>query len=171
VPEGGRTRPEDPGGFSGPQVCRLVGISYRQLDHWATTGLAVPSLQKARGSGTRRLYSFEDVLRLRLVKKLLDAGVALQKIRAALEALHRMGEDPLKAALVSDGRSIYACGSEEEVIDVLRGGQGMFAIALGPTIRELRGEIASLGLDLPERETARKPAAPDRASEANRGAR
>ena len=72
-------------GFRGPAVCQLVGITYRQLDYWARTRLAVPSVRRAEGSGTQRVYSFEDVVRLRVIKRLLDTGIGLERIREALD--------------------------------------------------------------------------------------
>src|SRR3712207_4088954 len=74
-----------PTGYRGPAVCKIVGISYRQLDYWTTTGLVTPTVRDAEGSGTQRLYAFEDIVQLKVIKKLLDAGVSLQRIRAALE--------------------------------------------------------------------------------------
>ena len=75
--------PAEPG-YRGPTVCRLVGISYRQLDYWARTGLVTPSVRPADGSGSQRLYSFEDLVELRIIKRLLDAGISLQRIREAI---------------------------------------------------------------------------------------
>ncbi|MGH9299096.1 MAG: MerR family transcriptional regulator, partial [Acidimicrobiales bacterium] len=74
-------------GFRGPQVCKIVGITYRQLDHWDRTGLLSPSLASAKGSGTQRLYSYRDVVELRIIKQLLDAGVTLQRARKAVDFL------------------------------------------------------------------------------------
>ena len=66
-------------GFRAPQVCKLVGITYRQLDYWARTNLIKPSLQHAHGSGSQRLYSFTDVVQLKVIKRLLDAGIASRR--------------------------------------------------------------------------------------------
>src|SRR5580658_9249722 len=91
----------DVGGFHGPQVCELVGITYRQLDYWARTGLLQPSVAAARVSGTRRVYSYSDLLELKVIKQLLDAGVSLQSARRAVECLRRdLGEDLASANLV-----------------------------------------------------------------------
>lgn len=130
-------------GYRGPAVCRIVGITYRQLDYWARTGLVEPSLRKAEGSGTQRLYSFDDVVRLRVVKRLLDAGVALAKVRIAVEELRSRGRTLADATLVSQGDSVYLVTDEAEVLDLVRRGQGVFAIALDPVVDELRGEVAA----------------------------
>lgn len=151
-------------GFRGPQVCKIVGITYRQLDYWARTELATPSIQPAQGSGSQRLYAFEDLVELKLIKKLLDAGVSLHRVRAAIDYLRSLGEDVAGVTLVSDGNSIYACHSENEVVDVLRQGQGVFGIAIDPVIQGLRGSVSALrpaAEDLPGHER------PDRVEEAS----
>ena len=118
-------------GFRGPTACQVVGITYRQLDYWARTGLVVPSIRGAAGSGSQRLYSFKDVLVLKVVKRLLDAGVSLQNIRVAVEHLRRRGiRDLAGITLFSDGTTVYECSSPEEVVDLLQGGQGVFGIAV-----------------------------------------
>jgi len=135
------------GGWRAPQVCNLVGISYRQLDYWARTGLITPSVQTAQGSGTQRLYGFTDVVQLKVVKRLLDAGMSLKKIRSAMDILRDQlqSERPLDdVTLLSDGSTIYAAHSPDEVVDVFRRGQGVFGIAVGPVQQELVGEIHSL---------------------------
>jgi DNA-binding transcriptional MerR regulator len=130
-------------GYRGPAVCRIVGITYRQLDYWARTGLVEPSLRRAEGSGTQRLYAFDDVVRLRVVKRLLDAGVSLGKVRIAVDELRSRGQSLADATLVSQGESVYLVTDEREVLDLVRRGQGVFAIALDPVIDELRGEVAA----------------------------
>ena len=139
-------------GYRAPQVCSLVGITYRQLDYWARTGLITPSLQQATGSGSQRLYTFPDIVQLKVVKRLLDAGMSLKKIRKAMDILRDelVSETPLSnVTLLSDGRTIYAAHSPSEVVDVFRGGQGVFGIAVGPVQQELAGEIHRL---FPDRE-------------------
>lgn len=134
-------------GYRAPQVCNLVGISYRQLDYWARTGLIRPSVQTARGSGTQRLYSFTDIVQLKVVKRLLDAGMSLKRIRSAMDILRAQldSDAPLAdVTLLSDGTTIYAAHSPDEVVDVFRKGQGVFGIAVGPVQEELEGEILSL---------------------------
>ncbi len=134
-------------GFRAPQVCKLVGITYRQLDYWARTDLLRPSLQHAHGSGSQRLYSFPDVVQLKVIKRLLDAGMSLKKIRQAMEILQAQlqSDQPLMdVTLLSDGNTIYAAHSADEVVDVFRRGQGVFGIAVGPVQEELEGEIHRL---------------------------
>jgi len=132
-------------GFRGPTACRVAGISYRQLDYWARTGLVEPSVQNASGSGTHRLYSFRDILVLKVVKRLLDTGVSLQQIRAAATHLHERGVDDLsQITLMSDGESVYEFTSSDDVIDLVQRGQGVFGIALGSVWREIEGSIAEL---------------------------
>ncbi|MGD2101368.1 MAG: MerR family transcriptional regulator [Acidimicrobiia bacterium] len=134
-------------GYRAPQVCKLVGITYRQLDYWARTGLIVPSLAKAQGSGSQRLYSFTDVVQLKVIKNLLDAGMSLKKIRSAVEILRQEldSDQPLAdVTLLSDGQTIYAAHSDQEVVDVLRQGQGVFSIAIGPVQDQVEGAIHQL---------------------------
>jgi DNA-binding transcriptional MerR regulator len=132
-------------GYRGPTACRAAGISYRQLDYWARTGLVEPSIRGAHGSGSQRLYSFRDVLTLKVVKRLLDAGVSLQNIRKAVGYLHSQGVDDLaRITLMSDGASVYGCNSPDEVFDLLREGQGVFGIAIGKVWVEVEGELAQL---------------------------
>lgn len=136
--------PEDMG-FRGPVACSAAGITYRQLDYWARTGLVVPGIRSAEGSGTQRLYGFRDVLLLKVIKKLLDAGVSLQQVRTAVDHLRARGvEDLTEVTLMSDGVSVYECTSDDEVIDLLRGGQGLFGIALGGVWRDLEGTLLEL---------------------------
>jgi DNA-binding transcriptional MerR regulator len=128
-------------------VCNLVGITYRQLDYWARTGLLTPSIQTASGSGTQRLYSFADIVQLKVVKRLLDAGMSLKKIRQAMDILRGEldSDQPLAdVTLLSDGTTIYAAHSATEVVDVFRGGQGVFGIAVGPVQEELEGDLLEL---------------------------
>lgn len=132
-------------GYRGPTACSAASISYRQLDYWARTELVVPSIRSAKGSGSQRLYSFKDILVLKVVKRLLDTGVSLQNIRAAVEALRARGvEDLARITLLSDGTTVYECTSSEEVVDLLRGGQGVFGIAVSGALRELVGSLAHL---------------------------
>ncbi len=130
-------------GFRGPTVCKTVGITYRQLDYWARTALVEPSVKNAEGSGSQRLYSFTDVVHLKIIKNLLDAGISLQQIRKAVEYLRSEIGRPLEdVTLLSDGKTIYACTSPDEVVDLLAGGQGVFAIAVGKVYEDIQGKIA-----------------------------
>jgi DNA-binding transcriptional MerR regulator len=132
-------------GYRGPTACAAAGITYRQLDYWARTGLVAPSVRSATGSGTQRLYSFRDILVLKVVKRLLDTGVSLQNIRKAVDHLRNRGiKDLANVTLFSDGATVYECTSAEEVVDLLAGGQGVFGIAVSGALRELSGDIAEL---------------------------
>jgi len=149
--------PED-AGYRGPTACAAAGITYRQLDYWARTGLVEPSIRPARGSGSQRLYGFRDILVLRVVKRLLDTGISLQQVRSAVTYLREHGAaDLAQITLMSDGASVYACTSPDEVVDLLQGGQCVFGIALGRVWHEVEGSLA----DLPADEAAGQPAAMD----------
>jgi DNA-binding transcriptional MerR regulator len=151
-------------GYRGVTACGAAGISYRQLDYWARTGLVVPGVRDASGSGTQRLYSFRDIVVLKVVKRLLDAGVSLQNIRKAIDTLRQHGVDDLAGiTLISDGTSVYECRSAEEVVDLLQGGQGVFGIAISGAFKEIQGSLAHL----PTADEATGPApADDAAAEA-----
>ena len=137
--------PDDYVGYRGTTACQAAGITYRQLDYWARTALVVPTVRDATGSGTQRLYSFKDILVLKVVKRLLDTGVSLQNIRKAVDHLRTRGVKELSnITLLSDGATVYECTSAEEVVDLLAGGQGVFGIAVSGALRELSGELAEL---------------------------
>ncbi|MCT1353371.1 MerR family transcriptional regulator [Gordonia sp. p3-SID1431] len=137
------TVPDELVGYRVPSACQIAGITYRQLDYWARTSLVVPSIRGAAGSGSQRLYSFKDILVLKIVKRLLDTGISLQNIRVAVDHLRQRGvEDLAKITLFSDGTTVYECTSAEEVVDLLQGGQGVFGIAVSGAMRELTGTIA-----------------------------
>jgi DNA-binding transcriptional MerR regulator len=132
-------------GYRGATACSAAGITYRQLDYWARTGLVEPGIRTASGSGTQRLYGFRDILVLKIVKRLLDAGVSLQNIRTAVEHLRSRGVTELESiTLMSDGASIYECASPDEIIDLLQGGQGVFGIAVGKVWHEVEGSLSVL---------------------------
>lgn len=132
-------------GYRGATACSAAGITYRQLDYWARTGLVEPSIRNAMGSGSARLYGFRDILVLKVVKRLLDAGVSLQNIRIAVTHLRDRGVVELeRMTLMSDGASIYECSSPDEIIDLLAGGQGVFGIAIGKVWSEVEGSLATL---------------------------
>lgn len=134
--------PDEEVGYRVPIACQVAGITYRQLDYWARTNLVKPSIRNARGSGSQRLYSFKDVLVLKIVKRLLDTGISLQNIRLAVDSLRDRGVDDIaELTLVSDGTTVYECRSADEVIDLLGGGQGVFGIAVPGIMKELSGTI------------------------------
>ncbi len=132
-------------GYRGPTACTAAGITYRQLDYWARTGLVEPSIRPAYGSGTQRLYSFRDIVVLKIVKRLLDTGVSLQNIRAAVRHLRSRGRTDLaRMTLMSDGATVYECSSPDEVVDLLQGGQGVFGIAVGVVWKDVEGALSQL---------------------------
>jgi DNA-binding transcriptional MerR regulator len=128
-----------------------VGITYRQLDYWARTGLLHPSITEATGSGSQRRYSYTDLVQLKVIKRLLDAGLSLQAARKAIACLRSSGDNLATANLViDDGRSVLAY-SGEEIIDLLQGGQTVLNIVpLGRVMSELETAITDLGLPAPE---------------------
>ncbi|HWC14019.1 MAG TPA: MerR family transcriptional regulator [Actinomycetota bacterium] len=142
-------------GYRGPQTCKIVGITYRQLDYWTRTGLVAPTIQEAQGSGTQRVYSFNDLLQLKVIKSLTDAGASLQKVRQAIDYVRdHLDDDWSRVTIVTDGAGVYACTSDAEVVDLLRSGQGVLGAIvavdkikeqLRGTLRELRPADASLG--------------------------
>jgi DNA-binding transcriptional MerR regulator len=161
---------DEDAGYRGPIVCKAAGITYRQLDYWARTGLVEPAVRGASGSGTQRLYSFRDILVLKVVKRLLDTGVSLQQIRTAVSHLRERGvEDLAQITLMSDGASVYECTSADEVIDLVQGGQGVFGIAVGRVWREVEGSLSALpsehaAEEFPEDELGQRRAAKKSAS-------
>jgi DNA-binding transcriptional MerR regulator len=138
-------------GFRGPQVCSIVGITYRQLDYWARTDLLRPSISEARGSGTQRRYSYRDLLELKVIKQLLDAGVSLQSTRRAIQCLREnLGADVASANLVLGGSDSLLAHSGEEVVDLLKGGQGVLNIVPLAGVKEaIDAAIHSLARETP----------------------
>jgi len=152
-------------GFRGPQVCSVVGITYRQLDYWARTDLLRPSITEAQGSGTQRRYSYRDLLELKVIKRLLDAGISLQSARRALDVLRHSGDDVTTANLVLNGTQSVLAQSGEEIIDLLKGGQGVLNIVpLSGVVSELDAAIHDLVAPAPSGEapaqTTHAPAPP-----------
>jgi DNA-binding transcriptional MerR regulator len=149
-------------GFRGPAVCKIVGITYRQLDYWARTDLLRPSLAEARGSGTQRRYSYRDLLELKVIKRLLDAGLALQSVRRAVDYLREnLGEDVAAANLVLNGSESLLATTDEEIVDLLRGGQGVLNIMpLAGVKQELDAAIVEFGDTKEKPSASSSPAAP-----------
>jgi len=141
----------DGAGFSGTQAADIVGISYRQLDYWARTDLVRPSLSEARGSGSRRLYSYRDLLELRMIKKLLDAGIKLESVRQVFDYLRgSTGVDIASANLVIAGNRVLLC-DDDTLIDVVKRGQGVLnVLPMGDVKRDVDAAIVDLpGADAP----------------------
>jgi DNA-binding transcriptional MerR regulator len=135
---------DDRAGYRAPVAARLAGISYRQLDHWTTKQIVTPSVQDADGSGSQRLYGFDDIVRLRMVKRLRDAGVSLQKITKVLDALADRGQTLDDVTLLNDGTDLYVCTDQQDVFDVLMSGQGVFAIALAPLRESVSADVVGI---------------------------
>jgi DNA-binding transcriptional MerR regulator len=135
-----------PVGFRGPQVCRIVGITYRQLDYWARTDLVRPSVCDAHGSGTQRLYGYRDLVELKVIKEMLDAGFSLQRARKAVDYLRtELGDDLAAASLVLDGGRSILAHTGDQLVDLVRAGQGVLNIVpLGPVVDEIDARIHDL---------------------------
>ncbi len=138
--------------FSGKRTAEIVGITYRQLDYWARTDLVRPSVTDASGSGSRRRYSYQDLLELKVIKTLLDAGIRLESVREAFEFLRdRLGEDVSTANLVINGSRSVVVRSGDELIDLLRKGQGVLNILPMAGVKtEIDAAIVQLYPDLAE---------------------
>jgi DNA-binding transcriptional MerR regulator len=133
-------------GFGGPEVCRIVGITYRQLDYWARTDLLRPSLVDAQGSGTQRRYSYRDLVALKVIKSLLDGGLSLQTARKAIDYLRdHLGEDLASSSLVIEGSSSVLARSGDDIVDLVRNGQGVLNIVpLAGLVESLQASIHAL---------------------------
>lgn len=132
-------------GYRGLPAAAAAGITYRQLDYWDRTGLLQPSVREASGSGSQRLYAFRDILVLKLVKRLLETGVSLQRIRLAVDQLRAAGfSDLARITLMSDGKRVYLCTTQDEVIDLVDRGQGVFGISVGRVLREVEATLVNM---------------------------
>jgi len=133
--------------YGSAEVCRIIGITYKQLDYYDRTGFIKPSINRAEGYGSRRMYDFNDLMKLKVIKKLMEAGISLQKLRKTKRYLDeydngtRRGNGLLRLTLISDGNTIYACDSDKAIVDTLKSGQGVFGIALGKVYTDLNGDI------------------------------
>ena len=150
--------------YRGPQVCSIVGITYRKLDYWARTDLIRPSVADAKGSGTQRLYSYSDLLELKVIKSLLDSGFDLKKVRAIIGYVRdNLGEDVATANLVITGSDSVLTQTGEELVDVLRNGQGVLNIVpIGGLTTELQAQITELHPSEPAADAPDAGAVPER---------
>ncbi|NYI05119.1 DNA-binding transcriptional MerR regulator [Allostreptomyces psammosilenae] len=124
-------------------ACTAAGITYRQLDYWARTGLVEPSVRGTLGGA--RLYGIRDILLLKIVKRLLDVGVSLQNIRLAAQHLRMLDQEELTGlTLMCDGATVYECTSPDDVVELLQGGHGVFGIAVGAVWREVEQAVGVL---------------------------
>ncbi len=138
-------------GFSGTRTAKVVGITYRQLDYWARTDLIRPSLNDAAGSGSRRRYSYNDLLELKAIKKLLDAGIKLEQVRKVFENLREhVGVDIAAAHIVIDGGSVTLCNNQGELIDLINTGQSVLnVLSMGGVRNELEADLAPPVAEVP----------------------
>ncbi len=133
--------------YGSVEVCRIIGITYKQLDYYDRTGFVKPSVNRAGGYGSRRMYDFNDLMKLKVIKKLMEAGISLQKLRKTKRYLDEYdnkssrGNGLLRLTLISDGNTVYACDSDKAIVDTLKSGQGVFGIALGKVYTDLNGDI------------------------------
>ncbi len=134
--------------YNSVEACKIIGITYKQLDYYDRTNFIKPSVNRAGGYGSRRMYSFSDLMKLKVIKKLMEAGISLQKLRKTKRYLDEYEDDKnssgdglLKLTLISDGNTVYACDSDKAIIDTLKSGQGVFGIALGKVYSDLNGDI------------------------------
>ena len=137
-------------GYTGPEVCKITGITYRQLDHWTTSSLINASIRNLKGSGFHRIYSFQDIIQIKLVNKLREAGVSLQKIRIALKNIENiLGQDInlSDVSVFSDGKSIYVISDNDQMIDLLKKGQAVFATENGIASTDGTGPIVGIALE------------------------
>src|ERR1700709_1097908 len=140
---------DDAAGYRGAVAARAAVITYRQLDSWARTELVEPTVRGAAGAGSQRLCGFRDILVLKLVKRLLDTGISLQQIRTAVNQLRESGVNDLaQTTLMSDGASVYLCTSNDEVIDLVSRGQGVFGLAAGKALREVETSLVELCIEV-----------------------
>ena len=139
--------------FSGPMVCRLTGVTYRQLDYWARTGLVTPSITPAMGSGSKRKYAYLDVLEVKVIKSLLTSGVSLARARQAVECLRNsLGADLASSSLVMSDTGSVLAHSDGDLVDLLRGGQGVFNIFnLAGVVTELMTTIRESNISTSEK--------------------
>lgn len=135
-------------GYRGPAVCKIVGITYRQLDHWTRTNLIEPSVAPAHGSGSQRLYSYSDLVELKVVKSLLDGGLSLQRVRKVIEQLRELGTDLAAANLVIQGNTVTLIGDDDDIFDLMRNRQGVLnLLSMGGVVGDLDDRIVTFGAE------------------------
>jgi DNA-binding transcriptional MerR regulator len=132
--------------FSGTRTAEIVGITYRQLDYWARTDLVRPDVSDAKGSGSRRQYSYRNLLELRIIKQLLDAGIKLEVVRDVFTNLRaQVGDDISSANIVIDGTTAVLARDDGELIDLVRRGQGVLnVLSLGRVAEEVQTSVSQL---------------------------
>ncbi|WEV68541.1 MerR family transcriptional regulator [Bifidobacterium sp. ESL0775] len=129
-------------GYRGTVASKVAGITYRQLDYWARKQIVVPSITPSHGSGSRRLYSFKDVLILAVSKKLLDTGVNLQNVTAAIAFLSRHKTAELEhMTIICDGQDVKECESGDEVLRLIDQGTAVFAVSVGKLWHQVEQDL------------------------------
>lgn len=119
-------------GYRGTVASQVAGITYRQLDYWARKRIVVPSITPSSGSGTRRLYSFDDVVILAVSKRLLDIGVNLQNATSAIEFLIAQPPERLRhLTILCDGQHVEECSDGEQIAQALQDGDAVFCVSVG----------------------------------------
>jgi len=139
-------------GFSGTRAAEVVGITYRQLDYWARTDLVRPSMADARGSGSRRRYSYRDLLELKMIKKLLDSGIRLEQVRDVFRNLRQHLESEIVSAnVVISGTQVALCDTDGQLIDLVRSGQGVLnVLSVAGVKEELDADLVDLRPTVPD---------------------
>lgn len=136
------------GDFSSPQTIEIIGITYRQLDYWTRTELVRSTAQAAVGSGSRRRYSYNDLLELKLIKRLLDEGIALQRVREVFDYLRdELGEEVASADLVINGNQSLLVRTDEQILDALRQGQGALYLRMEGLVEEVDAAVRELPIE------------------------
>ncbi|WP_440201428.1 MerR family transcriptional regulator [Bifidobacterium pullorum] len=129
-------------GYRGTVASKVAGITYRQLDYWARKRIVEPSITPSHGSGSRRLYSFKDVVILAVSKRLLDAGVNLQNVTAAIGFLGQRTTSQLEyVTIVCDGQHVHECTSSDQLMALLQSGRAVFAVSVGTLWRQIRDAL------------------------------
>ena len=139
--------------FSGSQAAQIAGITYRQLDYWARTNLIRPSLSDAKGSGSRRSYEYRDLLELKVIKQLLDAGIKLESVREVFNYLRSHVDTEIAAAhIVISGKAVVLCQGDQ-LVDVVRNGQGVLNVL---PLANIKSDVDAMIVSLADRNTVVK---------------
>ncbi len=139
--------------FSGSQAAQIAGITYRQLDYWARTNLIRPSLSDAKGSGSRRSYEYRDLLELKVIKQLLDAGIKLESVREVFNYLRSHVDTEIASAhIVISGKAVVLCQGDQ-LVDVVRNGQGVLNVL---PLANIKSDVDAMIVSLADRNTETK---------------
>lgn len=141
-------------GYKAKDTAAIVGVTYRQLDHWATKGILEPSLAKAQGRGSQRLYSFQDLVKLKLIRKMLDNGLSLQKVTEVLSYVKdSLGQDIHTSTIFYDSKQVILVTDKNDLLDLINNGQGVLGIIdINPSVEELETTVKKftpISLDVP----------------------